>query len=83
MLKSNGTTVDATMALCNTLSLPKLFLQVEYSFNFATAMPKEDWLGVVGWGDQPSASTCVLRKSLLETSYGAVCMKPSKYVCIR
>eukprot|EP00903_Cladosiphon_okamuranus_P012671 g11851.t1 len=58
--------------------------QVEYSFNFATAMPKEDWLGVVGWGEEPSASTCVLRKSLLETSSGAVLFEegpplPGKY----
>lgn len=53
--------------------------QVEYSFNFATAMPKEDWLGVVGWGEEPSASACVLRKSLLETSSGAVSIESLKY----
>lgn len=49
--------------------------QVEYSFNYAAANPKEDWLGVIAWGDEPTADTCVLRRPLLESSSGTVWVK--------
>lgn len=46
--------------------------QVEYRFNYDTAVPKGDWLGIVVWGEEPSAKTCVVRKPLQGTSTGKV-----------
>lgn len=46
--------------------------QVEYAFNYDTAVPAGDWLGVVGWGDKPTAGTCIVKKPLLNSSSGTV-----------
>ena len=47
--------------------------QVEYRFNYDTAAPNGDWLGVVAWGEEPAAGTCIVRKNFLGTSAGTVC----------
>lgn len=51
---------------------PTYNAQVEYTFNYDTAVPKGDWLGVVAWGEEPTLSACVARKPIPEARSGVV-----------
>ncbi|CAM9469568.1 unnamed protein product, partial [Scytosiphon promiscuus] len=58
--------------------------EVKYQFNYNTAVPVGDWLGVVAWGDDPTARACIFKRPLLESSAGTVLFEegpslPGKY----
>ncbi|CAM9572532.1 unnamed protein product, partial [Ectocarpus sp. 8 AP-2014] len=58
--------------------------EVAYRFNYSTAVPTGDWLGVIAWGDEPTAGTCIVRRHFLESSSGTVLFEegpplPGKY----
>ncbi|CBN74759.1 hypothetical protein Esi_0041_0099 [Ectocarpus siliculosus] len=58
--------------------------EVAYRFNYSTAVPTGDWLGVIAWGDEPTAGTCIVRRPFLESSSGTVFFEegpplPGKY----
>lgn len=47
--------------------------QVEYRYNSDTAIPKGDWLGIIAWGEEPTADASVARTRVPEMGAGTVC----------
>lgn len=47
-------------------------LKVNFRFNYKTAVPQGDWLGVVPWGEDPAPDSCIVTEPFPAASEGKV-----------